>query len=183
MFRRPFRGGGRVPMRANPILVQSIQRANQLIANGQASEAAQLLTRLLRESESRGRPRLTANLHAQAARAYAAAKDEQNALSHAQSALSQFIQLNMLPRVPKFYANITRELQVNGMNASADALQKEFGAKAKELESQGFAAPAQHGRLPPKCPQCAAPVKSDEVDWIDRNSAECNYCGSVIQTD
>jgi hypothetical protein len=183
MFRRPFRGGGRAAMRANPVLVQAIQRANQLIANGQAVEAAQILTRLVQESENRGRPRLTANLHAQAARAYAAAKDEQNALSQARSALKQFVQLNMLPRVPRFYANITRDLRANGMNASADALQKEFGEKAKGLESQGFAAPAQHGRLPVKCPQCAAPVRNDEVDWIDQISAECNYCGSVIQTE
>ncbi|MDE3090470.1 MAG: hypothetical protein KGJ80_13900 [Chloroflexota bacterium] len=183
MFRRPFRGGGRAAMRPNPVLVQAIRRANQMIANGQASEAAQMLTRLVQESESRGRPRLTANLHAQAARAYAAAKDEQNALSHARSALNQFVQLDMLPRLPQFYANITRELRANGMNASADALQKEFGDKAKEFESKGFAAPSQHGRLPGKCPQCAAPVRSDEVDWIDRNTAECNYCGSVIQTE
>ncbi len=180
MFRRPLRGGGG---RANVILAQSIQRINQMIANGQAKEAAQMLTRLVQESENRGRPRLTANLHAQAARAYAVAKDEPNALSHARSALNQFVQLNMLPRVPQFYANITRDLRANGMSASADALQKEFGAKAKELESKGFAAPAQRGRLPAKCPQCGAPAKSDEVDWIDRNSAECNYCGSVIQTE
>lgn len=183
MFRRPFRGGRRAAMRANPMLVQSVRRTQQMIANGQAKEAAQMLTRLVQESENRERPRLTANLHAQAARAYAAAKDEPNALTHARSALNQFVQLNMLPRVPQFYANITRELRANGMNASADALQKEFGDKAKELESRGFAAPAQHGRLPAKCPQCAAPVKSDEVEWIDRNSAECNYCGSVIQTE
>lgn len=183
MFRRPIRSGGRAGMRPNPILVQTIQRTNQMIANGQAGQAAQTLTRLVQESESRGRPRLTANLHAQAARAYAAAKDEPNALSHAKSALSQFVQLNMLPRVPRFYANITRDLRANGMNASADVLQKDFGEKAQGLESQGFAAPAQHGRLPGKCPQCAAPVRSDEVDWIDGQSAECNYCSGVIQTE
>ena len=182
MFRRPFRGGARAAMRSNPILVQSVRRANQMIANGQASQAAQMLARLAQESESRGHPRLTANLHAQAARAYAAARDEPNALSHARTALNQFVQLNMLPRVPNFYGNITRELRTNGMNTGADTLQKEFGAKAKELESKGFAA-AQHGRLPSKCPQCGAPAKSNEVDWIDRNSAECNYCGSVIQTE
>jgi hypothetical protein len=183
MFRRRFRGGGRAAMRPNPILVQSIGRVNQMIANGQASQAAQILARLVQESENRGRPRLTANLHAQAARAYAAARDEPNALSHARAALNQFVQLNMLARVPTFYGNIVRELHTNGMAAGADALQKEFGAKAKELESKGFAAPTQHGRLPSKCPQCGAPAKSDEVDWIDRNSAECNYCGSVIQTE
>ena len=135
MFRRPFRGG-----RANLVLVQAIRQVHQMIANGQAKEAAQMLTRLAQESENRGRPRLTANLHAQAARAYAAAKDEQNALSHARRALSQFVQLNMLPRVPRFYANITREMRANALNAGADALQKEFGEKAKELEAKGFAA-------------------------------------------
>jgi hypothetical protein len=35
--------------------------------------------------------------------------------------------------------------------------------------------------LPAKCPHCAGAVRSDEVDWIDDASAECLYCGGVIQ--
>ena len=44
------------------------------------------------------------------------------------------------------------------------------------------APPPQRGTLPPNCPSCNAPARADEVDWIDVNSAECVYCGSVIHT-
>ena len=37
-------------------------------------------------------------------------------------------------------------------------------------------------RLPAECPNCAGPVRSDEVEWIDAVSAACTYCGSVLHT-
>lgn len=36
-------------------------------------------------------------------------------------------------------------------------------------------------RLPAACPLCGAPVCSDEVEWIDEFSAECAFCGAVVQ--
>jgi hypothetical protein len=37
-------------------------------------------------------------------------------------------------------------------------------------------------RLPADCPRCGAPVRSDEVEWIDVGSIVCSYCGGVILT-
>jgi hypothetical protein len=42
------------------------------------------------------------------------------------------------------------------------------------------AAPA-HPALPTHCGQCGAAVRSDEVDWIDAQTAECAYCGSPVR--
>jgi hypothetical protein len=35
--------------------------------------------------------------------------------------------------------------------------------------------------LPTTCPSCNAPLRSDEVEWVDAHSAECAYCGSVVR--
>ena len=77
--------------------------------------------------ETSNHPRRAANLHAQAAHAYADGKDEQDVLAQARRALSLFIQYQMVQRTPVFYANITRKLTNHGMKNSAEALAKEFG--------------------------------------------------------
>ena len=185
MFRRPMRplrrAAIRAAMRPNQVLVQAVARANNLLAQGNPNDAAQIFERLAQEAEQRGFAKPAANAHAQAALAYTTAKNENAALTHARTALNQFFQLNMAQRAPTFYNNITQKLRENGMTNAADTLQREFGDKIKTLQAQGFGAPASRGRLPSKCPHCAGPARSDEVEWIDAQSAECVYCGGVIQ--
>jgi len=187
MFRRPLRplrrAAVRAAMRPNQVVVQAVARANNLLANGKPNDAAQIYERLAQEAEQRGFAKPAANAHAQAALAYAMAKNENAARAHARAALNQFLQLNMAQRAPTFYNNITQKLRENGMTNAADTLQREFGDKIKTLATQGFGASAPRGRLPSKCPHCAGPTHSDEVEWIDECSAECVYCGGVIQTE
>ena len=176
MFRRRFRNVRNMPV--DPALLPLLNQANQLMAAGQPAQAAPLFTRLAELMESRNRPRLAANLYAQAAHACADAKDEPLALAQARSALRLFIRLQMVERTPRFYANITRKLRANGMKAAADAIQKEFGTW--ERPDLPAVAPEQHGRLPLACPQCGAPVRSDEITWVDKRTAECAYCGALL---
>ncbi len=174
---RPFANRRRL-MLGGPLL-RALAQANQLLASGQTHEAANSLAQIAQELERRNHPRRAANLHAQAAHAYADSHDEANALLHTRAALNLFIQFGMSQRVSNLYANMTKKLRANGMNSAAETLIREFEARVKNLP-----APQQNtgarGRLPGKCPSCGAPVRSDEVDWIDGQSAECAYCGSVI---
>ena len=36
--------------------------------------------------------------------------------------------------------------------------------------------------LPSTCPRCGAPVRSNEVKWMNTQSATCSYCGSTLTT-
>ncbi len=186
MFRRPMRPLRRAAMRGvmrpNQIVLQAVARANNLLAQGKPNDAAQIFERLAQEGDARGLAKPAANAHAQAALAYAQAKNENTALTHARTALTQFAQLGMAQRAPTFYNNIVQKLRENGMTNAADALTREFGDQIKTLGAQGVGA-APRGRLPSKCPHCAGPARSDEVEWIDAQSAECVYCGGVIQTE
>lgn len=42
---------------------------------------------------------------------------------------------------------------------------------------------AEHPILPTNCPNCGAPINSQEVIWIDEYTAECLYCGSPIRAE
>jgi ribosomal protein L37AE/L43A len=164
-------------------LVDTLGQAHRLYAGGQPREAALLLAQVAQAMENAAHPRRAANLHAQAAHAFADAGEEQAALGHARTALRQFLQFGLAARAPVFYANITRKLRAKGMAAAAGTLEGEFGpalgASARRMATG--AVPA--ARLPGKCPQCGGPLRSDEVDWVDAQSAECPYCGSVVHTE
>ncbi len=160
----------------------AVSHANQLLANGHPLRAAAQLAQVTQQVEANQPPRAP-NLHAGAAHAYADGHDEANTLTQARAALTLFIKYEMTDRTPVFFTNITTKLRNKGQASAADLLQKEFGAQAGTAPSASAtpAAPIAHGRLPSSCPTCGAPARSDEVEWVDNQSAVCNYCGGVLQ--
>ena len=179
MFRR-FRNPGQNAAPFGPAQLQTMNQANQLVASGQPILAAPIFAQLASNMETSNHPRRAANLHAQAAHAFADGQDEQDALAQARRALSLFIQYQMVQRTPVFYANITRKLTNKGMKNSADALVKEFGPLVG-----GIRVPVPtvrvRGSLPTSCPKCGAPLHGNEANWIDANTVECDYCGTSIR--
>jgi hypothetical protein len=165
-----------------PAQLAMLQQANQLLASGQAAQAAPLFAQLAAQTESAQHPRRAANLHAQAAHAFADSRAGQAALGQARSALNLFIQNQMTPRTPVFYANITRKLRNKGMAVAAQSLEQEYGSRIGALPAQPKAAtPKRRGALPTSCPKCGAPVRARDANWIDDNTAECDYCGALLR--
>ncbi len=181
MFRR-IRNPAFQPNPLPPAQMQTLSRANQLLAGGQPLQAAALFTQLADQLQVSNHPRRAANLHAQAAHAFADGQDEADALAQARLALSLFLQYQMVRRTPVFYANITRKLNAKGMKNAADALMKEFGSKVGPIPAS-VAPPTGHGRLPTNCPKCGAPIHGDEAEWVDTSTAECAYCGTLIRSE
>jgi hypothetical protein len=180
MFRRMARRQWRQAVMANQQLAV-LNQANQLQRSGQFGQAAPLFQRLAQEMANLNHPRRAANLHAQAAHCYADSGNAVNALSQARTAMNLFIQYQMMERTPRFYSNITRKFQARGMDQAAASLQAEFGGAVDALPVAAQPVqPKPRGHLPNACPKCGAPVRSDDVDWIDDASAECPYCGTVL---
>ncbi len=174
-------------MQNNPLTTAQIEvlaKANQMAGAGNPAGAAPLLAEVARELDA-PHPRRAANLHAQAAHAYADANRPQLALEQARAALNMFIQYQMVARTPVFYANITRKFNNKGMTGAATAIQNEFGGKIGPLPapSQGQARPVvRRGVLPTNCPKCGGPVHGDSVSWVDNQTVECEYCGTLIRS-
>ena len=182
MFRRMARRRWQQAIMTNEQLAL-LNQANQLQTSGQFGQAAPLFARLAQEMANSNHPRRSANLHAQAAHCYADSGDATNALSHARAALNLFIQYQMVERTPRFYTNITNKFHARGMDQAAASLQAEFSGKIGVIPATPQSVqPKPRGHLPGACPKCGAPVRSDDVDWIDEVSAECPYCGIVLET-
>lgn len=178
MFRRPRR---QLPPRllvANDA-INDVSRANQLMASGQPQQAAVLLMQLAAQMQTIGRPRQTANLHAQAAHAWLSAGVEQRAMNQAGQAMQMFARLGMVQRAQEFKTNFSRRLQEAGFESSAESINRAYDTVVAVVDSHP--ALAKRGALPSACPHCGAPLRSDEVDWIDEQSAECGFCSGVVQ--
>lgn len=167
-----------------------LQQANQLMANGKPAEAAPLFAQLAAQMEAASHPRRAANLHARAAHAFADGQAGQAALGQARSALNLFISNGMAMRTPMFYSNITRKLNKHGMQTAARSLQQEYGgrmggpARPGPAQAARAQAPARRrGTLPTSCPKCGGPVHGSDANWVDDNTAECDYCGALLRAE
>jgi hypothetical protein len=182
MFRRIRRAAFQAST-INPIQMQSLTKANQLVASGEPGQAAPLFANLATEMETSSHPRRAANLHAQAAHAYADIQDEQAALKQARLALNLFIQYQMANRTPIFYTNITRKFKNKGMKSASETVISEFGSKIKPMSIQPTPAPSHQGQLPTNCSKCGAPIHKNDANWVDDQTIECDFCGSLIRSE
>ncbi len=162
-----------------PSQQQTLTEANYLLDNGKPAQAAPLFAKLAEVLASASQPKRAANLHAQAAMAFAKSRNEAPALMQARAALNLYLEYKIVPQAPFFYANIVRELTKRGMTNAAETLEKEFASK---VGPQPTPVTPATGRLPTNCPHCGAPVRSNEVHWIDAHTAECAFCGTPIQS-
>jgi len=157
--------------------------ANHLVEQGKPGRAAPLFAKLA-EVENADHPRRAANLHAQAAHAFADSQQGPAALIQARAALRLFLKYQMIERAPVFFANIIRKLNNKGMKNAADALVSEFGSRIAALPVVITTTAAQkHGIPPTNCPQCGAPAHGERAKWVDAGTVECEYCGSLIRSE
>lgn len=180
-LRRP--GPGRRPP-LNPRLAQLYQ-ANQLAEEGRPHEAAPLYAQLAQAAQTHQMPRRAVNLYRRAGECYSQAGQPAAALSEARAALDMLLAIGQRQPAAHFLRHFTTMLDQRGYATEADTLRREYQSRLPLAEGVERPAPTTtaRGRLPAACPHCAAPLRSDEVEWIDAHSVECAYCGNVIPTE
>ncbi len=182
MFRRPYM------LRANPINQEQLSmlvQANQLLSQGKPLDAAPLFAQLAQAMQAGNHPRRAANLFTRAAHSYADGNDASTALTYSRQALALFLQYKMFARAKTFYTNITRKLSNHAMKQAVESLQSDFGTQIAALPvavGPQTAAKTRHALLPTNCPKCGAPIHSEDSTWVDENTIECGYCGSLIRS-
>jgi hypothetical protein len=162
-----------------PLLV----RSNELLATAQFAEGADGLEKLARAAEGR-EGRRAANLYLEAGRARVMAGQNAAGVELLTLGLGLLAASPFRHRLARLARRILDELQDRGL--TEEATQISVLVDGLELEPEGFAAgPAVLRRppLPTRCSGCGAPVRSDEVDWLDEFTAECEYCGSPVRAD
>jgi hypothetical protein len=171
---------------ANPLSSQQLAelvKANQLMSQGKPLQAGPMFAQVAQAMQTSNHPRRAANLYTRAAHAFADGNNGQQALAYSRAALTLFIQHKMPLRTQAFYRNITGKMRVRGMNLAAEALQSEYGAQVAAQSTAQAASQPRRGLLPTSCPKCGAPVHGDEITWVDDNTIECDYCGTLIRVE
>jgi hypothetical protein len=156
-----------------------LEEANFYLENNKPAQAAPIFAKLAEVLESAKQPKRAANLHSQAAIAFARSRNEA-ALLQARAALSLLLQYKLDPQAAAFYKDLMHEFTKRGMKTAAEALSKEFGDRIPQpiaLDSRA----AQLNRLPSNCPNCGAPLRQSEAKWTDANIIECGFCGTPIR--
>jgi hypothetical protein len=176
-FGRPLRRmlGRDIP----PLLIQ----ANQDLSAGKYAEAATDLEQLARAAEVRGGHRAPV-FHIQAGRARLMAGQPAEALESMERGFGLLAARGRPRRLARIGSRVVAELSQRGFAAESKKL-------ADYLESlePGFRtiappeAAVKRPPLPTHCPGCGAPVRPDEVEWLDDVTAECAFCGSPVRGD
>lgn len=165
---------------------KELARANHLLEAGYPMEAGDVFVRISQLAEQYHRPIQAANLAARAAHAYLLGKAIDRATVQARQAIWLKLQAEDLPGAIRTGRRLFEEMEAQGYSAEAQALREELDTHLKKLglslaESQPEAAEVQKAELPAQCPACLGPVRSDEVEWIDKSSAQCSFCGSTLK--
>jgi hypothetical protein len=176
------RGFGRPLRRAFAANIPPLlQRANQEMTNGNYTDAATDFEQLARAADARGGPRAPL-FYIQAGRAKIMAGQTGPGMEFLERGLGLFAMRGQLPRASNFGARIISELTQRGLSKET----RKITDYLKNLvpgfdESSQGNMPAKRPPLPTHCPGCGAPVRPDEVEWLDEVTAECAFCGSPVR--
>ncbi len=178
------RGFGRPFRRAfAPDIPPLLRRANQALSAGNYAEAADAYEQLARAAEARGGPRAPF-FYVQAGRCKVMAGRTADGIEDLERGLGLFAMRGQPFKATNVGHRIIGELNQRGLKNEAQQVTdylKElvpgFGDPAAPAGKPGV---AKRPALPTHCPGCGAPLRPDEVDWLDDVTAMCEYCGSPV---
>lgn len=170
-FRRQIRRSFR--QEVPPIL----QEANLAFSKGEYGRAAELFEKIARSADERGGPRAPL-FHLQAGRARVFAGQTDLGMPSIKRGLDLFAQRRHFQRFYQAGRRIISEL--NKCGSKNEAAEVKAWLNSASPEPPTFDSPDKRPTLPTHCPACGAPLRHDEVDWLDEAIAECGYCGSPV---
>ncbi len=171
-FRRPLRRSG--PRRVPPAL----KHANELMESGNYAEAAPAFEKIAQRVEARGGARAV-HFHLRAGRAYILAENTKKGMTHLKHALMVMTAKKHWEPLQRFGQRAVDELNELGLEKEAQEIAALLTEKLPERST--FAQAKSRPALPTQCSGCGAPIRSDEVEWIDEETAECIFCGNPVR--
>lgn len=185
--RPPFgRFGRMLPMRRQehkPLpnrVHRELRKANRLSEQGDHLNAAAIFERLAVKALDRGMDRHGPMLLLQAAQAYILAEEIEKGIDLAKQGIEILANNQRFHKIRIIGERVVETLSSAGYKTEAENIQSWIENMLLATEEDGASKGRSKRQLPPKCPYCGATVRSDEVSWIDKNSAECVYCGSAV---
>jgi hypothetical protein len=176
---RPFRALRRA---LTPDVPPEIAQANKLLMNGDYVNAAPAFENLARRAEGRGGPRAPM-FFIQAGRAHILNQQVEKGMINLRSGLSLLASTGRMDALQRAGSRIVRELDQLGLAGEARIIRELLSKQNITVSAQFPQTETPTRLLPTHCPSCGAPVRSDEVEWIDAATAECDFCGGAIRAE
>jgi hypothetical protein len=162
-----------------------------MASTGHCVEAATIYERLADRAYAGDRLRAGVQMDLEATRAWLRAERLASAQTRVLHALDALLARGHLPDVVvPVVARIERVMTERGeIEAAADfrdTVRKRLEnheASFDDLMDGSDRQTRRRGRLPDQCPSCYAPLRMDEVTWLESDRAQCSYCGSVVLTE
>lgn len=178
MFRRRgqriFKGFGK------PNVPPMLQRANQMMAEGNYQDAANAFKELAQRAEDRF-PQRAPFLFMEAGRAAILSGQTKIGVAHLRRGLTILASQERFARMQAFGQRAVDELNAHGLNVEADEIASLLSGNTPKESSIAQSAEVKRPILPTHCPSCGAVVRPDDVEWLDEVTAECDYCGSPVR--
>jgi tetratricopeptide (TPR) repeat protein len=162
----------------------ALVEAERLLQRGDYAKAAAAFDELALEAQRAGMPVRAGDLYLQAARCHVQAGAIERADEDALHALSFFLAAGRPQRVRRLLPRMLAVLEQHGRHQEAQELRQKAERLLGPLPIRQTAAGPAGARLrslPGKCPSCGAPLKPDQVNWLNSQSAECPFCGSMVR--
>lgn len=172
LFRRQIRKS--LAQNVPPIL----QEANFVFSKGEYGRAAELFEQIARAADGRGGPRAPL-FYLQAGRARLLAGQAALGIPSLKRGLELLAQRGQFRRLSEAGRRTLNELHEHGLNAEAAEMEAWLQSVLPAVVSSAM--PVKRPALPTHCPSCGAPLRPDEVEWLDESTAECGYCGSPVR--
>lgn len=173
MFRRQIRKS--LAQEVPPIL----QEAHFTFDKGEYGRAAELYERIARVADGRDGPRASI-FHLQAGRARVLAGHASLGIPSLKRGLEVLADRKQFPRLQLAGKRVINELMEHGLKTEADEIDSWLRSVLPEMPPME-SKPVKRPVLPTHCPSCGAPLRPDEVEWLDDITAECGYCGSPVR--
>ncbi len=176
-----FRRGRHQMMRGAgvPGIPPMLQRANQLMVDGDFTGAAEIFQQLAQSAEARF-PQRAPFLFMEAGRAAILSGQTKVGVVHLKHGLTLLTSQGRIHRMQVFGQRAVSELKTRGLNDEAEEIAAlMIGPASHETPTEPVA--AKKPILPTHCPSCGGAVRPDEVEWLDDITAECAYCGSPVR--
>jgi hypothetical protein len=186
-FGRPFRrfGPRLFPLAVGAALLaprprRMLRNANLLFEAGQFAQAAPMLENLSTLALQGKWPRAPFIL-TRAARAYALSGNAPHSVDLFRSGFEILAATGTVAMLFPAARRLILDLTESGHTAEAQEVKAMVASTTGWNESGAAPMGPAHPPLPTHCPQCGASLRSDEVEWIDEQTAECTYCGSPVR--
>ncbi len=177
MKRRPPRRPHR-QARPHHRVPPALRRANELMDAGNYAEAALAFEKIARRADARRGSRAPI-FYLRAGRAYILNEDVEQGMGHLRKGFTKMAKKQHWEPLHRFGQRAISELKELGYEKEAQEIADYLGRALPEKPPTEKA--ESRPQLPTQCPSCGAPIRSDEVAWLDQKTAECVLCGNPVR--